>query len=643
MKRTYCFITAVAAMIGLAACCLEEDNLKPEPANDDPGLITIAGEISQIYQTRANDSGFADKDQIGVYIVDYDGSKAGTLENNGNRADNVRFTFDEDAYKWTSEHDIYWKDNETHIDVFGYYPYASIKNVDEYAFEVLKDQSTDALNGNLGGYEASDFLWGKAENAAPTDRIVRLSFTHRMAGVRVTLAKGTGFSDAEWSVASKEVLILNTKRKAMVDLSTGVVTAIGDANGTGIIPYRKGKDFRAVVVPQEIAEGTPLISVTVDGIPYKFSRGIVFAPSKQHNFTITVNKKAPGDFEFKVSDESITAWENDAVSHDATTREYIVINVETPGTLDKCIEAAGKDVAKVKNLKLTGMINARDFAVMRHLMPILKSLNLKEVKIKAAEGGRIFEDDGSYDTSAYNSGNDDEISHHAFLGKKSLLHLVLPDSITRIGYGAFQGCSNITGSLVIPEGVTDIDCGAFGECSSLSGSLSLPSSLIRISGNGVASGGGAFRDCGFNCKLVIPDNVEYIGELSFYGCRGLYGELHLPEKLEFIGRQAFGDDKGLSGSLTIPKSLKTISEGAFDACSGLNGTLTLHDDIIAIEATAFADCRFRGELVLPKDFSVYRKPRFRRMRLQWRTHSSQKSINHRKQSFCKQLEAHRES
>ena len=601
MERTYYYTMALAAMLGLAACSLKEDNFRPEPDDKEPRLITISGEISQVYQTRANDSGFADKDQIGVYIVDYDGSKAGTLENNGNRADNVRFTFDEDAYKWTSEHDIYWKDNETHIDVFGYYPYASIKNVDEYAFEVLKDQSTDALNGNLGGYEASDFLWGKAENAAPTDRIVRLSFTHRMAGVRVTLAKGTGFSDAEWSVASKEVLILNTKRKAMIDLSTGVVTASGEVNGTDIIPYRKGKDFRAVVVPQEIAEGTPLISVTVDGIPYKFSRGIVFAPSKQHNFTITVNKKAPGDFEFKVSDESITAWENDAVSHDATTREYIVINVETPGTLDKCIEAAGKDVAKVKNLKLTGMINARDFAVMRHLMPILKSLNLKEVKIKAAEGGRIFEDDGSYDTSAYNSGNDDEISHHAFLGKKSLLHLVLPDSITRIGYGAFQGCSNITGSLVIPEGVTDIDCGAFGECSSLSGSLSLPSSLIRISGNGVASGGGAFRDCGFNCKLVIPDNVEYIGELSFYGCRGLYGELHLPEKLEFIGRQAFGDDKGLSGSLTIPKSLKTISEGAFDACSGLNGTLTLHDDIIAIEATAFADCRFRGELVLPKD------------------------------------------
>ena len=159
------------------------------------------------------------------------------------------------------------------------------------------------MNGKLGGYEASDFLWGKAGNAAPTYRIVRLSFAHMMAGVRLSLVKGTGFSDEEWAAASKEALILNTKRNATVNLATGVVTATGEAGGTGIIPYRHGEDFRAVVVPQEIAAGTPVISVTVAGVSYKFSRSeaMTFTASKQHNFTITVNKKAPGDFEFKLS------------------------------------------------------------------------------------------------------------------------------------------------------------------------------------------------------------------------------------------------------------------------------------------------------------------------------------------------------
>lgn len=129
MKRVYSLLTAVAAMAIMAACNFEEDNFRPEPDDEETGLITISGEISQIYQTRANDSGFADKDEIGVYIVDYNGGDAGTLRNNGNRADNVKFTFDESAYKWTPARDIYWKNNETHIDVYGYYPYTSIENV----------------------------------------------------------------------------------------------------------------------------------------------------------------------------------------------------------------------------------------------------------------------------------------------------------------------------------------------------------------------------------------------------------------------------------------------------------------------------------------------------------------------------------
>ncbi len=600
MKRAYHYIVAAAILTGLAACSVEEDSFRPEPDDDEPGLITISGEISQVYQTRANDSGFADKDQIGVYIVDYNGSSAGTLRNNGNRADNVKFTFDESAYKWTSDRDIYWKDKETHIDVYGYYPYASVENVNEYAFEVQKDQSTEALNGKLGGYEASDFLWGKAENAAPTDRIVRLSFSHRMAGVRVSLVKGTGFSDAEWSEAGKEVLILNTKRKAVVDLVTGLVTASGETGGTGIIPYRKGKDFRAVVVPQEIAEGTPLISVTVGGITYRFNRGIVFKPSKQHNFTITVNKRAPGDFEFNVSDESITAWENDDVSHDATTREYVVINVETPGTLDKCIEAAGKDVAKVKNLKVTGTINARDFAVMKHKMTILQSLNLKEVNIKAAEGGFVINGDTNYDSSWYDSGKDNEIPTHALSDKKSLLHLVLPDRITRVCYGAFGGCTNLTGSLTIPEGVTCLESGSFAGLKSMTGSLSLPESLLRIEGDRVAGGGGAFNASGFVSELHLPSKLEYIGNWAFDGCLSLYGELHLPETLAFLGECAFINCKSLSGSITIPQQITNVSDYAFCGCEGLNGTLTLHDGITSIGVNAFENCRFKGELILPK-------------------------------------------
>lgn len=600
MKTAFHHIAAAAVLFGLTACNFEKDNFYPEPDDEGPGLITISGEISQIYQTRANDSGFADKDEIGVYIVDYNGGDAGTLKNNGNRADNVKFTFDEATYKWTPEHDIYWKDKETHIDVCGYYPYSSyVDKVSVYPFEVRKDQSTEALNGKFGGYEASDFLWGKAENAAPTDRIVRLSFAHKMAGVRVTLVKGTGFSDAEWSEASKEVLILNTKRKAVIDIATGIVTASGKADGTGIIPYRKGKDFRAVVVPQEIAEGTPIINVTVDGISYKFSRGLVFAPSKQHNFTITVNKREPGDFEFKVSDESITVWENDDVSHDATTREYVVINVETPGTLDKCVEDAGLSLKEIKNLKLTGNVNSRDFAVINHLMTSIESLNLKEVTIKGANGGIIGE---KGDGTDYHRGDDCQIPPGALRNKESLIHLTLPDNIASIGDNAFDQCSHLSGSLIIPEGVTRIGQFAFWECPLLSGILSLPESLTTIDA-------GAFRGCKFTCKLLLPSKLEYIGDEAFMECSEMYGELHFPESMKSFGKRAFAGMTSLTGSITFPQSITEIPENLFSVCPGLKG-LTLHNGIKSIGKWAFSKSGFNGELILPDGLTTISQSAF---------------------------------
>ena len=597
MKRAYHYIVAAAILTGLAACSVEEDSFRPEPDAEEPGLITISGEISQVYQTRANDSGFADKDQIGVYIVDYNGSSAGTLRNNGNRADNVRFTFDESAYKWIPDRDIYWKDKETHIDVYGYYPYSSsVDKVSEHPFEIKKDQSTEALNGKPGGYEASDFLWGKAENAAPTDRIVMLSFTHRMAGVRVSLVKGTGFTDEEWAAASKEVLILNTKRNATINLATGTATAIGKADDAGIIPYQKNGDFRAVVVPQEIASGTPVISITINGTSYKYSRDEAtnLAASRQHNFTITVNKRALGDFEFKVSDESITAWENDPVSHNATTKEYIVVNVVTPGTLDECIKTAGIDVNKVKNLKVTGVINARDFAVMRYLMPHLTALNLKEVHIKATSSGTI-------DGKRYSKGEDDTIPEEA-LCQTSITNLILPDNITVIDYNAFRGCDKLSGSLTIPEGVITIGNDAFVFCRLLRGKLILPESLRSIGRN-------AFKECYLTGNLTLPSNLESIGAGAF-GSNTFTGRLTLPNSLKTLESGAFSHNPYLTGDITIPSSITEINPVLFEGCSGLDGALILHDNITEISDRAFSGCGFRGELILPENLTVIENSAF---------------------------------
>lgn len=232
-----------------------------------------------------------------------------------------------------------------------------------YTFEVQKNQQKSAEGGALGGYEASDFLWGKAEKIAPTQQVVKLALRHRMANARVVLQEGDGFAEGEWSGFDKSVLVMNTKRSAVINLSTGVIEATGEVASTGIIAYRNSDEFRAIVVPQTLGASTVLFSLTVNGVNYTFKKDADFEyiPGKMHNFTIKVDKKTvTGDYEFTVVDESITAWENDGVSHDATAREYIVIDSEA-GKLKEAITAAGKDFHTLQNLKITGEIDARDF------------------------------------------------------------------------------------------------------------------------------------------------------------------------------------------------------------------------------------------------------------------------------------------
>lgn len=564
--------------------------------------ITLSGEINQVSVTRVNDNGFCDGDVMGVYIVDYDGNTPGTLQLSGNRGDNVRHTFDEANYKWNSAYDLYWKDKHTHIDVYGYYPFGSPESIDAYAFTVQRDQSTSSENGTMGGYEASDFLWGKAENVAPTTSVVRLSMSHRMANARVTLVEGTGFEAGEWVKTEKTVLVTNLCREATINLADGTVTQNGGIESTATIPSRVNDEWRAIVVPQSVAAGTTLFSITIGGVPYKFSKNenFTYMPGRMSNFSIRVDKKAgSGQYTLTLISESITAWENDLVSHDATSREYVIIN-STAGHLKDSIIAANKDYTQLRNLKITGRINTKDFEFMRDSMDNLQSLNMKEVRVSGFMGRKPWEKgDAANDFEE----RDDIITGSAFNEKASLLRVVLPDTLKGIGECAFRNCVNLTGSIIIPEGVTEIGPSAFLWCTSLTGTLSLPSTLEYIGGGGAVDIGGAFNDCHFTCELKLPNNLKYIGHNAFAGNSGYYGTLVLPENLEFIGDFAFSGATNLTGDLKIPQGVKSISQYAFQS-TGLNGTLQLHDGITGIQPGAFAGTPLKGELVLPKNLTT---------------------------------------
>ena len=533
IKHTLLYMVAVVAYV-LTGC--SDDLFNGDYSQHDSNRIQLSGDIDQLAVTRVNDNGFCNGDVMGVYIVDYEGNNPGTLKVSGNRGDNVRHTFDEPNYKWNSAYDLFWKDKHTHIDVYGYYPYANPESIEDYQFEVQKDQSTATEDGEMGGYEASDFLWGKVSDVAPTTSIIRLPLAHRMSNARVTLIQGSGFADGEWAKTKKIVLTANVARKASINLSTGEIKTVGSVENNMTIPSRTNDEWRTIVVPQTVAAGRTLFSITIGGVPYKFTKNeaLTYVAGKMMNFGIKVDKQTgSGTYKLTLVSESITPWENDLVSHDATAKEYVVIN-STKGHLKDAIIAANKDYTKLKNLKITGEIGPTDFEFMRDEMSNLQSLNMKETIVYGRFGYQPWiSGDNSHDGVERKY----VIHERAFDEKNTLVRVVLPDSLTGIGERAFRDCVNLTGSINIPEGVTRIGPSAFLWCNSLTGSLSLPTTLEYI--GGAVDIGGAFDGCHFNCELKLPNNLKYIGHNVFASNPGYYGNLVLPDKLEYIGDGAF--------------------------------------------------------------------------------------------------------
>ena len=596
LRYTLLYMLAVGMMV-LTGC--SDDLFSGNNDQHDSNRIQLSGDIDQLAVTRVNDNGFCNGDVMGVYIVDYDGNTPGTLKASGNRGDNVRHTFDEPNYKWDSAYDLFWKDKHTHIDVYGYYPFGNPESIDDYQFEVQKDQSKASAEGEMGGYEASDFLWGKVGDVAPTTNVIRLPMAHRMSNARVTLIQGSGFAEGEWASTEKIVLTANVARKASINLADGTVKVAGSVENTATIPSRVGDEWRTIVIPQTVAAGTTLFSITIGGVPYKFTKNepLTYVAGKMMNFGIKVDKQAgTGAYKLTLISESITPWENDLVSHDATAKEYVVIN-SIPGGLKNALAAANKDYKKVKNLKITGEINAKDFEFMKDSMENLAAINLKEVSIMAVGDG----DDRKAD----------EIPHDALSSKMTLTNLVLPDKLKAIRNSAFRDCQNLTGSLLIPEGVTEIDAKAFWGCRNYNGTLSLPSTLKKI-GDIIGYTNywdGPFYGCRFACELVLPDNLEIIGVGAFGNNTGLHGNVQLPSKLKYLGEGAFTGDPNLTGSITIPQGVTNIPENCFQN-SGFDGNLTMHDGVTTIGANAFSGCHLKGELKLPKNLTTISESAF---------------------------------
>ncbi len=165
-----------------------------------------------------------------------------------------------------------------------------------------------------------------------------------------------------------------------------------------------------------------------------------------------------------------------------------------------------------------------------------------------------------------------EISEKAFSKCEGLISVSIPNTITKIGKGAFEGCYHLKMSeFASIESLCSIEFEYF-DSNPINFShklyingqeitnLVIPSTVISI-------GKYAFMDCLGLTSVTFPNSLIEIKKWAFYNCKGLTS-LQFPNSLNVIGWDAFHGCDNLS-FISIPSSVTEIGYCAFENCGNL--------------------------------------------------------------------------
>ena len=130
--------------------------------------------------------------------------------------------------------------------------------------------------------------------------------------------------------------------------------------------------------------------------------------------------------------------------------------------------------------------------------------------------------------------------------------ITIPDSVTSIGEGAFEGC---TGLASISGSATNVRTVA---------KQAKPTSFSVNITSGTSIRDSAFWNCTGLTSVTIGNGVTSIGDHAFARCSGLTS-IDIPDSVTNIGNNAFYECSGLT-SIIIPNSVTSIGDYAFYGC-----------------------------------------------------------------------------
>jgi len=229
-------------------------------------------------------------------------------------------------------------------------------------------------------------------------------------------------------------------------------------------------------------------------------------------------------FERKVSEENkkLSALE----SH-----ETMSIELATSGTLESKIKESEK--LFVKHLTLTGSIDARDINFLSNELHNLYSLDISGVTIKSYKGKGGTEHERSIEYEA------NMLPINTLLGHANIQSIILPNSMSKIGEGAFDRCS-INEFVVLSENSNFKSVNGILFSKDTTTLIKYPSgrndATYKIPNFVIKIGTDAFN----NDKLqtvIIHENIKYIS--GFSGCRNLKSVFFMGKKPDNIEVEPF--------------------------------------------------------------------------------------------------------
>lgn len=150
-----------------------------------------------------------------------------------------------------------------------------------------------------------------------------------------------------------------------------------------------------------------------------------------------------------------------------------------------------------------------------------------------------------------------EIKKELFLNNIYIEKLVIPETVTTLGYRMCYGCTNLK-EVNLPDNISVIPDYAFEKCTLLE-KINIPQSLVQIRND-------AFAESGIK-EFIAPDSFKEIWGYAFKDCKNL--EKVDLNKTTSIGAMSFENCTKLS-SIVLPNTLVELGTYVFSGCTLLN-------------------------------------------------------------------------